>query len=139
MCVFVCPARVIGVWNSQVDLIEVCMEETGGLGVDIIIDSGGKQQRLASLYVCVCVTVGVGVYDFVSPAVRLQEETDARRLLPHKHDIITLLGVGGHWVTSEDNLQVDLGCVYYRALVHFEHLLSVLRALTLRNYPNSVH
>ncbi|XP_062302573.1 quinone oxidoreductase-like protein 1 isoform X1 [Osmerus eperlanus] len=72
-------ARVIGVWNSQVDLIEVCMEETGGLGVDIIIDSG----------------------------VRLQEETDARRLLPHKHDIITLLGVGGHWVTSEDNLQLD--------------------------------
>ena len=33
----------------------------------------------------------------------------------------------------------DLGCVYYRALVHFEHLLSVLRALTLRNQNNSVH
>ena len=31
------------------------------------------------------------------------------------------------------------GCVYYRALVHFEHLLSVLRALTLRNENNSVH
>ena len=33
------------------------------------------------------------------PAVKLQ-------LLPHKHDIITLLGVGGHWVTTEENLQV---------------------------------
>lgn len=32
------------------------------------------------------------------PAVKLQ--------LPHKHDIITLLGVGGHWVTTEENLQV---------------------------------
>ena len=31
------------------------------------------------------------------------------------------------------------GCVYYRALVHFEHLLSVLRALTLKNQNNSVH
>lgn len=73
-------ARVIGVWNSKVDLVEVCLEETGGLGVDIVIDSG----------------------------VRLQEEEpDARRLLPHKHDIITLLGVGGHWVTSEENLQLD--------------------------------
>nr|XP_030736676.1 quinone oxidoreductase-like protein 1 isoform X5 [Globicephala melas] len=34
------------------------------------------------------------------PAVKLQ-------LLPHKHDIITLLGVGGHWVTTEENLQLD--------------------------------
>lgn len=33
------------------------------------------------------------------PAVKLH-------LLPHKHDIITLLGVGGHWVTTEENLQV---------------------------------
>lgn len=73
-------ARVIGVWNSQVDLVEVCLEETGGLGVDIVIDSG----------------------------VRLQEEEpEARRLFAHKHDIITLLGVGGHWVTSEENLQLD--------------------------------
>lgn len=32
------------------------------------------------------------------PAVKLH--------LPHKHDIITLLGVGGHWVTTEENLQV---------------------------------
>ena len=31
------------------------------------------------------------------------------------------------------------GCVYYRALVHFEHLLSVLRALRLKNQNNSVH
>lgn len=33
------------------------------------------------------------------PATKLQ-------LLPHKHDIITLLGVGGHWITTEENLQV---------------------------------
>ncbi|XP_059542358.1 quinone oxidoreductase-like protein 1 isoform X5 [Myotis daubentonii] len=34
------------------------------------------------------------------PAAELQ-------LLPHKHDILTLLGVGGHWVTTEENLQLD--------------------------------
>uniref|UniRef100_A0A4W5N1B8 Crystallin, zeta (quinone reductase)-like 1 n=1 Tax=Hucho hucho TaxID=62062 RepID=A0A4W5N1B8_9TELE len=73
-------ARVIGVWDAKVDLVDSCLEETGGLGVDIVIDSG----------------------------VRLhEEEPEARRLLPYKHDIITLLGVGGHWVTTEQNLQLD--------------------------------
>uniref|UniRef100_A0A8C8HTJ4 Enoyl reductase (ER) domain-containing protein n=1 Tax=Oncorhynchus tshawytscha TaxID=74940 RepID=A0A8C8HTJ4_ONCTS len=40
--------------------------------------------------------------------VRLhEEEPEARCLLPYKHDIITLIGVGGHWVTTEQNLQLD--------------------------------
>lgn len=29
-------------YNSSSDLLPVVLEETGGLGVDIIIDSGGK-------------------------------------------------------------------------------------------------
>ncbi|GAB5576290.1 quinone oxidoreductase-like protein 1 isoform X4 [Prionailurus iriomotensis] len=65
-------ARVIDVSNGKAHVAESCLEETGGLGVDIVLDAG---------------------------AVKLQ-------LLPHKHDIITLLGVGGHWVTTEENLQV---------------------------------
>ncbi|KAI1885219.1 hypothetical protein AGOR_G00217920 [Albula goreensis] len=73
-------ARVIGEWEGKVDLVESCLEETGGLGVDIVVDAG------------------VRLYD---------EEPTAQRLHPHKHDIITLLGVGGHWITSEDNLQLD--------------------------------
>ncbi|TSK17903.1 Quinone oxidoreductase-like protein 1 [Bagarius yarrelli] len=73
-------ARVIGVWNSKVDLVDTCLEETGGLGVDIVIDAG----------------------------VRLhEEESEVQNHLPHKHDIISLLAVGGHWVTTEDNLQLD--------------------------------
>ncbi|XP_026865952.2 quinone oxidoreductase-like protein 1 isoform X1 [Electrophorus electricus] len=72
--------RVIGVWDSKVDLVDSCLEETGGLGVDIVIDAG----------------------------VRLnEEEPEVKKHLPHKHDIITLLGVGSHWVTTEDNLQLD--------------------------------
>uniref|UniRef100_A0A8C1VME8 Crystallin, zeta (quinone reductase)-like 1 n=1 Tax=Cyprinus carpio TaxID=7962 RepID=A0A8C1VME8_CYPCA len=71
-------ARVIRVWDSKQDLVDSCLEETGGLGVDIIIDSG----------------------------VRLcEEEPEAQRHCPHKHDLLTLLSVGGHWVTTEQHLQ----------------------------------
>ncbi|XP_075816427.1 quinone oxidoreductase-like protein 1 isoform X5 [Microtus pennsylvanicus] len=44
------------------------------------------------------------------PVVRLYSKDDEPAVkfqLPHKHDIITLLGVGGHWVTTEENLQLD--------------------------------
>uniref|UniRef100_A0A3B4X9J7 Crystallin, zeta (quinone reductase)-like 1 n=1 Tax=Seriola lalandi dorsalis TaxID=1841481 RepID=A0A3B4X9J7_SERLL len=74
-------ARVIQVYNGSSDLLPLVLEETGGLGVDIVIDSG----------------------------VRLQEdkEPEETKLLPHKHDIISVLGVGGHWVTSQQELQLD--------------------------------
>ncbi|XP_003410344.2 quinone oxidoreductase-like protein 1 isoform X1 [Loxodonta africana] len=75
-------ARVIDVSNGKVHVAESCLEETGGLGVDIVLDAG------------------VRLYSKVDePTVKLQ--------LPHKHDIVTLLGVGGHWVTREENLQLD--------------------------------
>uniref|UniRef100_A0A3Q2D9K8 Crystallin, zeta (quinone reductase)-like 1 n=1 Tax=Cyprinodon variegatus TaxID=28743 RepID=A0A3Q2D9K8_CYPVA len=68
--------------HSGSDLLSVVLEETGGLGVDIVVDS----------------------------EVRLhedEEEGEERKLLPHKHDIISVLGVVGHWVTSHKNLQLD--------------------------------
>ncbi|XP_073337725.1 quinone oxidoreductase-like protein 1 [Pagrus major] len=73
-------AKVIPVYDGSPDLLSVVLEETGGLGVDIVIDSG----------------------------VRLrEEESEEAKLLPHKHDIISVLGVGGHWVTSHKDLQLD--------------------------------
>ncbi|XP_029326491.1 quinone oxidoreductase-like protein 1 isoform X2 [Mus caroli] len=75
-------ARVIDVSNGKVHVAESCLEETGGLGVDIVIDAGVRLYSKDD-----------------EPAVKLH--------LPHKHDIITLLGVGGHWVTTEENLQLD--------------------------------
>ncbi|XP_053076573.1 quinone oxidoreductase-like protein 1 isoform X2 [Acinonyx jubatus] len=75
-------ARVIDVSNGKAHVAESCLEETGGLGVDIVLDAGVRLYSKDD-----------------EPAVKLQ-------LLPHKHDIITLLGVGGHWVTTEENLQV---------------------------------
>uniref|UniRef100_A0A3B5M3K8 Crystallin, zeta (quinone reductase)-like 1 n=1 Tax=Xiphophorus couchianus TaxID=32473 RepID=A0A3B5M3K8_9TELE len=79
--VFVHTARVIPVHNGSSDLLSVVLEETGGLGVDIVVDSG------------VC--------------LHGDEEEEDKKLLPHKHDIISVLGVGGHWVTSHKNLQLD--------------------------------
>ncbi|XP_036896473.1 quinone oxidoreductase-like protein 1 isoform X2 [Sturnira hondurensis] len=77
-------ARVVDVSHGNTRMAESCLEETGGLGVDIVLDAG----------------------------VRLYSEDDepAGKLhLPHKHDILTLLGVGGHWVTTEENLQAAFG------------------------------
>ncbi|XP_041115231.1 quinone oxidoreductase-like protein 1 isoform X2 [Polyodon spathula] len=74
--------RVINTSDGKADLVESCLEETGGLGVDIVIDAG------------------VRLYSTDS-------ESTSKKLLPHKHDIITLLAVGGHWVTTEENLQLD--------------------------------
>lgn len=75
-------ARVIPVYSGS-ELLPVVLEETGGLGVDIVIDSGVRLQ------------------------VEEKEESEENKLLPHKHDIISVLGVGGHWVTSHQDLQLD--------------------------------
>nr|KAF6268882.1 crystallin zeta like 1 [Pipistrellus kuhlii] len=76
-------ARVIDVSSGKAHVAESCLEETGGLGVDIVLDAGVRLYSKDD-----------------EPAVKLQ-------LLPHKHDILSLLGVGGHWVTTEENLQLD--------------------------------
>ncbi|XP_018412955.1 PREDICTED: quinone oxidoreductase-like protein 1 isoform X2 [Nanorana parkeri] len=75
-------ARVIDMSKSNIDLAEKCLEETGGLGVDIVLDAG------------------VIFYN-------TEDHVTKPKFQPHKHDIITLLSVGGHWVTREDNLQLD--------------------------------
>ena len=36
--------------NGKIDVAESCLEETGGLGVDIVLDAGGmKQMKIWSL------------------------------------------------------------------------------------------
>ncbi|XP_061767376.1 quinone oxidoreductase-like protein 1 [Nerophis ophidion] len=74
-------ARVIPVSKNWSDLVPAVLEETGGLGVDVAVDSGVRLQE--------------------------KEEPEESRLLPHKHDIISVLAVGGHWVTSHQDLQLD--------------------------------
>lgn len=99
--------------NGSSDLLPVVLEETGGLGVDIVVDSGGEktlQDEHASLSNITTLIVKLGSLSFFK--VRLhdrkekEEEEEERKLLPHKHDLISILGVGGHWVTSHKNMQV---------------------------------
>lgn len=39
---FLCKAKVIPAYDDSSDLLSVVLEETGGLGVDIVVDSGGN-------------------------------------------------------------------------------------------------
>ncbi|KAJ0067017.1 hypothetical protein NL108_006272, partial [Boleophthalmus pectinirostris] len=73
-------SRVIPVYKGQIsNLVPAVLEETGDLGVDIVIDSG----------------------------VHLHKEEEEADFVPHKHDLIDVLAVGGHWVTSHPHLQLD--------------------------------
>ncbi|XP_051870156.1 quinone oxidoreductase-like protein 1 isoform X1 [Pristis pectinata] len=77
-------ARVINLSDSKVDLVDSCLEETGGLGVNIVVDCGVIVQLYSK-----------------------EDEPAVKQHLPHKHDILSLLAVAGHWITTEGNLQLD--------------------------------
>lgn len=64
-----------------------CMEETGGLGVDLIIDNG--------------VTL------FTEKEYKIVANGNYSYPVPSKHEIISALAVGGRWITSKENLQLD--------------------------------
>lgn len=59
------------------------MDETGGLGVDCIVDNGITVPDLST------------------------SSTDEDFSKPTKHDIISCLAVGGKWITSQSDLQID--------------------------------
>lgn len=73
--------------NSEM-IWSACMEETGGLGVDIIIDNG--------------------VALFQDNDYRIMTNDNYTYPVPSKHEIISALAVGGRWITSKENLQVCL-------------------------------
>ena len=37
------PSRIIDMASQEKSLVEICLQETGGMGVDCIIDDGGEQ------------------------------------------------------------------------------------------------
>ncbi|XP_039244032.1 quinone oxidoreductase-like protein 1 isoform X1 [Pipra filicauda] len=109
-------ARVIDVAHGKIDVAESCLEETGGLGVHIVLDAGGIGVHIVldagGIGVHIVLDAGgIGVHIVLDAGVKLysaeDESASKSQLLPHKHDIITLLGVGGHWITTEKNLQLD--------------------------------
>ncbi|XP_061693291.1 quinone oxidoreductase-like protein 1 isoform X2 [Syngnathoides biaculeatus] len=84
-------ARVIPVHKNPSKLLPAVLEETGGLGVDIVVDQG----------------VSLREKEQPEEEEEEEEEEEAATFLPHKHDIISVLAVGGHWVTSQQDLQLD--------------------------------
>ncbi|XP_049591144.1 quinone oxidoreductase-like protein 1 isoform X2 [Syngnathus scovelli] len=79
--------RVIPIYKNSSDLLAAVMEETGCLGVDIVVDQGVRMQE--------------------KEQPDEEEGREEATFLPHKHDIISMLAVGGHWVTSQQDLQLD--------------------------------
>lgn len=80
-------AQVIELNGKNNMLLSSVMEETGGLGVDCVIDAGVKQ--------------------FSSDEDSNILVDDLRYPLPSKHEIILSLAVGGRWVTTQYDLQLD--------------------------------
>uniref|UniRef100_UPI00358F290D quinone oxidoreductase-like protein 1 n=1 Tax=Myxine glutinosa TaxID=7769 RepID=UPI00358F290D len=80
-CLQPAPARVINLAESgSQGLHKACMEETAGLGADLVIDSGVRMFGDC-------------------------EDGEVGKI--HKYDVINLLAVGGRWVTKQSSLQLD--------------------------------
>ncbi len=103
------------------------MEETGGIGVDLLVDNGGerysftKQQNHEGCSFVNCFVVcftAFGSRTVVVFAVRLfsSEEDiaiageDTSHYMPYKHEVIGCVGMAGRWVTSQPDLQVRTQC-----------------------------
>lgn len=68
-------------------LLPACMQESGGLGIDIVLDNGVTQ--------------------FAETSYRILLEDTYEHPVPSKHDIVSCLAVGGRWITSKSDLQLD--------------------------------
>ncbi|XP_071800938.1 quinone oxidoreductase-like protein 1 [Asterias amurensis] len=76
--------------SKKYALTQQCIEETGGLGVDCILDDG----------------VSMFPKEEVDPMLSPRKQKKLQTL-PTKHEVISALGVGGRWVTTQMDLQLD--------------------------------
>lgn len=82
-------ANVVDLRSTKKRLLDICMDETGGLGVDCVIDNGGLHQD-----------------DFVREQGDLSAP-NVKTSSPSKHDVISCLAVAGRWITCLHDLQLD--------------------------------
>ncbi|XP_071818870.1 quinone oxidoreductase-like protein 1 [Apostichopus japonicus] len=73
--------------QNKFAILNECLEETGGLGVDCVLDSG----------------VNMFPNDFKEEGLNPVKTSP----LPSKHEIISCLAVGGRWITAQSDLQLD--------------------------------
>ena len=110
-------ANVIDLRKTKKSLVDICMDETGGLGVDCVIDNGGNYYfsiylRLHTRKKC-CEKMLIFFLTVVRQDDEVKEQGDMSSLssknpLPSKHDVICCLAVAGRWITSLQDLQVGL-------------------------------
>ncbi|KAI8774925.1 quinone oxidoreductase protein 1 isoform X1 [Biomphalaria glabrata] len=80
-------AQIIELTQRSSIMSSSVAEETGGMGVDCVVDNGVRM--------------------FTSEEdIDLMDER-LLRSVPHKSDIIACLGFSGKWITSQSNLQLD--------------------------------
>ncbi|KAL5009818.1 hypothetical protein ScPMuIL_012123 [Solemya velum] len=80
-------AQIIEVSVKNNILVSSVMEETGGVGVDVVLDNGARQ------------------FSTEEDIILMSEKY--KFPVPHKHDIISCLAVSGKWITSQFGLQLD--------------------------------
>lgn len=78
--------QVIDLRDKNTDIVSKCFEETGGLGVDCFLDNG------------------VEMYE---ESVEQSDENGNYSIQLSKYDVISSLGVGGRWITCQNDLQLD--------------------------------
>eukprot|EP00057_Strongylocentrotus_purpuratus_P004586 XP_003729008.1 PREDICTED: quinone oxidoreductase-like protein 1 isoform X1 [Strongylocentrotus purpuratus] len=76
--------------SKRFAVLNECLEDTGGLGVDCILDNGVNMYPNE-------------IDEEAGQSPKSKRKTD----LPEKHKVISALGVGGRWVTSQRDLQLD--------------------------------
>lgn len=80
-------AQIIDIGTRSNILVSSVMEETGGVGVDVVIDNGVR---------------------LFTQEEDIHEMEDKKKYpLLHKHDVISCLGMSGKWITSQSDLQLD--------------------------------
>eukprot|EP00795_Rhopilema_esculentum_P017267 gene17267-8831_t len=88
---------IVDMRSKKLTFVDICMEETGGLGIDCVIDDG------VEMY-------GNSLEESHDDLISFEDNLP---LKPHKHDIISSLAVGGRWVTMQCDLQVDFSSILY--------------------------
>ena len=111
------PITVIDMSTQAKTAANLCLRETGGLGVNLVIDFGVKmdesltQHIKNSEYLEANSRYVLGIID-KELSVGFTEECYALSLFKKKigltkNQILSSLSLGGRWVTSQDNFQLD--------------------------------
>ncbi|XP_065187269.1 quinone oxidoreductase-like protein 1 [Sycon ciliatum] len=90
-------AQVIEVGKYRRSLVDVCLEETGGLGIDCVLDCASSSIDLSS-----------GAGRMSTPSSTPSSPTPSRQGgQPSLHEFFSCLAVGGRFVTADRTLQLD--------------------------------